>query len=226
MDQTDSTSGRVHVLPIRQTGDRRPGRTDQTYRYRRVSRGRELLATASRFQEIKHQRRSPGTDRHIRENDVYRVTKPRSMQNVFDFLSAASAAGEGGVKQLLQAFFSRLKPILTSDSGNDSVGSHTKPPWGRPLRSLTDPKCSRVAAQRVINRCLDGVREWGVGRMFIATNGLTHVTCVVSAEIRCRTLGSERAYRWTSSSVSRSARVRRSCCRRCSAHEATMKVST
>src|SRR5438874_11651321 len=100
------------------------------------------------------------------------------MQNFIDFVSAASAAGEGGVKQLLQAFFSRLKPILTSDSGNDSVRSHTKASWVRSFRSIADPKCSRVPAQRVISRCLDGVREWGVGRMFIATNGKTHVTCL------------------------------------------------
>jgi hypothetical protein len=44
-----------------------------------------------------------------------------------------------------------------------------------------------------------------------------------ATEIRWRTFDSDRTYRWTLSSVSRSASVNRSCWRRYSAQEATMR---
>jgi hypothetical protein len=51
------------------------------------------------------------------------------------------------------------------------------------------------------------------------------VAKAASAEIKCLTLGCEITRRCTRSSVSRSALVKRSCYRKCSAHEATIKVS-
>jgi len=47
-----------------------------------------------------------------------------------------------------------------------------------------------------------------------------------STETKCRTFGLDMTHRCTRSSVSRSAFVNRSCRRRCSAHDTTMKVST